>query len=567
MPDDKNMLCLRFDDNNLEFGYLLGLSIWLPAIVLVYCVLKFLLQLLTHHPQNISQRKEGEIEIAKNKKSDASQAEDLLDETKKHSSIEDREGQQAVLYRFRQRQRKIQREITREEESGSGFLASKLIATEEESCVSKAPRPRDGDLVHFSHRHPLLRFYLRGTEVIRCNMCTIIISGIAYGCDHCHYFLHEVCSNIPKRIRHDFHPMHSLTLLPIPSIALCHSKIENELVAMAETRGFGTECRCVACGYDNSYPHHSLFAFYYHCKLCKFDLHLECASVATTLIHKVKYPLDLFTFFPLESEGAALFCGICNQVMNRQSSWLFYNREFDYICHFECAAEEELGVIGDHSFLSEVQKFLALQKSCPGQQPKLGQRGEVTHFSHRHPLKAIKQTNEASIMSCCICSSQASSGFICQLCNYSLDESCFPLPRKIQHHFHPNHPLILTSYTDQPEFKCPACSQEKGAAYHCSACKFSLHRSCAGAPMTLTHKKVSYKLLYSYPYEDEMAVIKCSYCSRELNSKQSFLYYNFDLDEVLHVQCALDRETDSYSTKFLLASERLKRIKIEEDHS
>ncbi|KAG5580576.1 hypothetical protein H5410_051203 [Solanum commersonii] len=45
-------------------------------------------------------------------------------------------------------------------------------------------------------------------------------------------------------------------------------------------------------------------------------------------------------------------------------------------------------------------------------------------------------------------------------------------------------------------------------------------------------------------------------CSGDLNSKQSFLYYNFDLDEVLHVQCAVNKETDSYDTKFLLAFER-----------
>lgn len=507
------MLCFNFDDNSLEFSYLLGLSIWLPTILLVYCLLKFLLQLLTtHHPQK--------FEIVEHKESDASQAEHQSDDAKNHS----------VQYRFRLRQKKLQSEITRAEES-------------------KAPhRLRDGDLVHFSHRHPLLRFHLSGTESIKCHICAIIISGVAYGCDHCHYFLHEVCSNIPKTIRHDFHPLHTLTLLPFPSIALCQ----------------GEFC-CVACGYDSSCTHNSLFSFYYHCELCKFDLHLECASVKTTLMHKVKYPLDLFISFPLKSEGAAVLCGVCDRVMNKRSAWVFYNHEFDYICHFECAAEEEIGVIGDHSFLSEVQKSLILRKSCPDQQVKLEKPGEVVHFSHRHPLKAIKRTNEESIMSCSICSSQASSGYICLLCNYFIDETCCPFPRKIQHHFHPNHPLVLTSYTDHPNFKCPACTQEKGPAYRCSACKFSLHRSCAGAPMALTldtNKKVTYKLLYSYPYEGEMAAIKCSACSIELNSKQSFLYYNFDLDEVLHVQCALGRETNSYDTKFLLASERLRSITI-----
>lgn len=248
------MLYLRFDDNNLEFDFLLGLSIWLPAIIFVYCLPKFLLQLLTHQPPNVSQPKEGEIEISKNKISNASQAED----------------QQVVLYRFRQRKKTIQKEATRKEGNR----------------VSKVPGLCDGDLVHFSHRHPLLRFHLRGIEVIRYNMCTIIIAGVAYGCDHCHYFLREVCSNIPKRIQHNFLPMHSLTLLHIPSITIQRSKVENELVDVAEKRDSGNEIHYVAYGYDNSYPHHSLFAFYYHCDLCKFD-HIECASFTTILIPKV----------------------------------------------------------------------------------------------------------------------------------------------------------------------------------------------------------------------------------------------------------------------------------------
>lgn len=48
----EDAMLLHLDDKNLEFIYFRGLSICLPTIFLFYYVLKILLQLLIHHPQN-----------------------------------------------------------------------------------------------------------------------------------------------------------------------------------------------------------------------------------------------------------------------------------------------------------------------------------------------------------------------------------------------------------------------------------------------------------------------------------------------------------------------------------
>ncbi|MCD9640100.1 hypothetical protein HAX54_025174 [Datura stramonium] len=80
-------------------------------------------------------------------------------------------------------------------------------------------RPPEAVLNHFSHRHPLLRLHLRESEGIKCSFCNNIISDWAYACEkHCDHYLHEVCSNFPREIRHDFHPL--LCLSPLRPIVL-----------------------------------------------------------------------------------------------------------------------------------------------------------------------------------------------------------------------------------------------------------------------------------------------------------------------------------------------------------
>lgn len=191
------------------------------------------------------------------------------------------------------------------------------------------PPIRDAALNHFSHCHPLLRLHLRETERIKCNFCDSIISGRGYACLRCDYYLHDVCRNFPKEIRHDFHPGYDHTLVLRP-------------FRLGDDE---EKFHYAACGVDDYEL--SLFLSYYCCRLCNFNLHVECASIPITLGLRVKCPLHLLFSLPINSESASLSCSICTEVVPISGSWLFYNHEHDYLCHFDCAAIIEFATESD----------------------------------------------------------------------------------------------------------------------------------------------------------------------------------------------------------------------------
>ncbi|KAK2979531.1 hypothetical protein RJ640_013548 [Escallonia rubra] len=108
------------------------------------------------------------------------------------------------------------------------------------------------------------------------------------------------------------------------------------------------------------------------------------------------------------------------------------------------------------------------------------------HFSHRHGLvpRDVKAEDEILCSGCEL--SLSGSAFACShsdnQCNFYLHESCFHLPRKIQHESHPEHPLKLLPFApyDVSAFSCSVCPRNGNAfVYHCSACEFDLHVECA----------------------------------------------------------------------------------------
>lgn len=106
------------------------------------------------------------------------------------------------------------------------------------------------EIQHFSHmEHPLV--FIEGVEEneeIVCTGCDEPISDAAYKCSECSFFLHKSCTELQREIQHPVHPNHPLVL-----IASKHRI-------------------CDGCGKD------SKSCFFYHCKECRFDLDIKCAS-------------------------------------------------------------------------------------------------------------------------------------------------------------------------------------------------------------------------------------------------------------------------------------------------
>lgn len=83
-------------------------------------------------------------------------------------------------------------------------------------------------LHHFSHQHPLGRPIAPSTGNITCDGCSLrILPGKDfYNCKTCSFFLHRICSNMPRKTRHPAHPDHYLTLLVSPPLDNSNFKCE-----------------------------------------------------------------------------------------------------------------------------------------------------------------------------------------------------------------------------------------------------------------------------------------------------------------------------------------------------
>lgn len=172
---------------------------------------------------------------------------------------------------------------------------------------------------HFSHRHPL---HLQESEdkhqqeEIICSGCELDIqSNLAYTCTKptCNFILHKSCLELPRQIRHKSHPKHSLSLVPSPPY--------ND-----------GEFTCDACG-DSGH------AFTFHCSTCKFDLHVECASLPETEeIEEHEHALTLFYCFPFEEEKDNFCCEVCHFPLAK-SCWIYCCLACNYGTHLECIAD------------------------------------------------------------------------------------------------------------------------------------------------------------------------------------------------------------------------------------
>ncbi|KAJ4705556.1 putative Cysteine/Histidine-rich C1 domain family protein [Melia azedarach] len=168
---------------------------------------------------------------------------------------------------------------------------------------------------HFSHPHSLGIYQaIQLSNEHICSGCESIISGSAYGCWDCKFFLHEQCGNANRAMQHQSHPMHHLTLIPS---------------ATYSTGNFF----CNACGDTGS-------AFSFCCPLCEFDLHVPCAFLPETVIHQAHvHSLSLGYALPPGQyyELSSYVCDICQKQLDKKRFWSYNCFACNFHAHTSCA--------------------------------------------------------------------------------------------------------------------------------------------------------------------------------------------------------------------------------------
>ncbi|GLT32926.1 hypothetical protein SLA2020_075560 [Shorea laevis] len=169
---------------------------------------------------------------------------------------------------------------------------------------------------------------------------------------------------------------------------------------------------------------------------------------------------------------------------------------------------------------------------------------KLNHFTHPHPLVLVEEEIDwiSIIYYCSACH---------QRVDFCLHKSCAELPRKINHPFHLDHPLILyekgcDQYPGFKFYRCNSCrkrykSGEELFFYHCSSCEFDLDVRCALLPNLITgdflkrkHFSHQHSLFFIQNHYIEPQDRSCSACEEPISGP---VYCCFDCEFFLHQKC------------------------------
>ncbi|PPD98371.1 hypothetical protein GOBAR_DD04620 [Gossypium barbadense] len=182
-----------------------------------------------------------------------------------------------------------------------------------------------------------------------------------------------------------------------------------------------------------------------------------------------------------------------------------------------------------------------------------GETVELQHFSHPHPLVSFKYQTvareevdpEAAL--CLGCEKPVEGwSYGCNQCEFYLHKGCaeLDLAPKIQHPFHPEHPLTLLPKSPYSGglTACSFCGKNfEGFVYNCFDCEFDLHINCAllqssiatNFPHSLHHHPLDFIQNHNEEVERD-----CSGCQKPLSGP---IYHCLDCSYptffTLHKEC------------------------------
>lgn len=415
-------------------------------------------------------------------------------------------------------------------------------------------REKKDEIQHFAHEHPLTFFLVRTPYWISCRICGLTISGPVYFCRLCSFMLHQRCVLLPQEIlQHPFHQQHrALTLVDKSSF------------------------RCSAC---DLYPSN---VYAYQCSDCQFSLDVLCAILVlpanlegkpgSSIIEHFSHPhqLQLHSYIVINDEMKKITninCKICEVKISGE---VYYCPDCIFFVHKSCQEDLPREIIAHYlhpehplTLLLEPEYYgstyycdccskgyqginfnckrceFDLDPVCALQTlsaVKEGLASKIQHFAHVHTLtlQYIKRTKERGD-NCKACR-QPVEGLVygCLTCKvFVLHKLCAQLPMKLEHMFHPSHPLVLLPKASADYFYCNACHQRsEGFTFYCAECEFYLDTGCATLKPTLKHPRHEHSLAYV-----QAGMTKSSQCDSCGKGSMVDLYSCVLCDFNLHHEC------------------------------
>ncbi|KAK0601089.1 hypothetical protein LWI29_021245 [Acer saccharum] len=351
-------------------------------------------------------------------------------------------------------------------------------------------------LYHFCHKHALNFCNLKESNGKDCCCCNKSISGSAYCCLECEFFIHESCKEIPMEVQQPFHPQHNLRGQAVDRYNPRRYKCES---CKSSIRGIRISCNMchfdlhVSCANPNrcALKHkcheHNMYYFVedgttapfecskchekclddepvYRCVECDFNLHFKCIPISSdvmitqkhhhplTLIDSVKEDNPLIQYL-IDSNDKVdysmdYYCDECETPGNPKHH-AYYCKECIYIAHIEC-------IIFEDNTPPEIPSDMNITH---GTEQKMSD--EADHITELQAEESMPKKNGATT---------------------SLDSKCKDNEQLFSHPSHPHHKLTLLQLepTNGGSSEKIKNLYKKGFTYYCSwSCGFNLDLKCA----------------------------------------------------------------------------------------
>ncbi|KAG4207045.1 hypothetical protein ERO13_A03G042650v2, partial [Gossypium hirsutum] len=427
-----------------------------------------------------------------------------------------------------------------------------------------------------------------------CFVCGKLIDGPTYVCNECKYYLHKRYALFQAdQFIFNLGFIHTTNLtctLDYPSL-LCQRFVHQMESSPPNSQPWLTTHLALFLCFFLHKQFRPSSGFVYHCDPCKFDLHINCALLQSSIAPNFPTPLHQhpLLFIQDHNEEVNRDCSGCMKPLSGpiyHCSDCSLSDEF-FNLHKQCA---ELPLEINHTYGHRKHPLTFLPKrpthlhNCSCYLCKIQWEGfvyscsfckieltlddffspqTITNENHEHPWTLLSRqrltfsgemNNDGQ---CDGCMRTISTPFYsCEQCKFFLHKECAELPRNKRHPFH-KHLLTLTNSNTvifHPSHEhslflvhnfsanCNACRRKSdpwNMAYRCTKhCEFTLDLECATLPLTAWYKYDRYPLTLTCFNDSDPSQHYCDLCEYERDQNDWF-YYCTGCDNSLHSKCAL----------------------------